>query len=366
MKTLLLIPSVIEADPAQPRPRQDYEALVAALGDGVDGAADLLDLADATRDRSPAVRLARRWGGPEAGLAMLAFQRRRQYDVVLSLNERVGVPLAVLLNAARTRPGHVCSARSLSAGARRLPWTLLQAHRGLDTVFVHAQGQQDFAEDQLGFPCENLALIPPALDEHFYRPALGPSSLENQVGVVGWEGRDYATLAQALDGVPDLGVGLAASPPTPHALGALSGRATVRPDSPAERRALLARSLFVAVPLRDADFPVGVGAILEGMAMGKAVIATRTHGQAEAIIEGVTGLSVAPGDVAGWRQALARLRDDAALRERLGHNARRWVEENATLERWAGRVRHALRDAAVGEANARVGAAYASSLPIFW
>lgn len=365
MKTLLLIPSAIETDSAHPRPRQDYEALAAVLNEDAAGGADLLDLAAAAQDHSPAVRLARRWGGQGAALAMLGFQRRHQYDVLLSLGEEVGVPLSLMLNMARTRPGHVFLARSLSA-AHRLPWTLLKAHRGLDTIFVHAQCQQDFAEDHLGFPGEKLALIPPPLDEHFYRPGVGQPAAEDQLGAVGWKGRDYGTLAQALVSMPDLAVGLAASPPAPHALHGLDDRATLRPDSPAERRALYARSQFVVVPLRDADFPVGAGAILEAMAMGKAVIATRTHGQAELIIEGVTGLSVAPGDVTGWRQAIARLRGDAALRERLGHNARRWVEENATMERWAERVRHALRDAAVGETGARISPAYASSLPIFW
>ena len=81
--------------------------------------------------------------------------------------------------------------------------------------------------------------------------------------------------------------------------------------------------------------------------MGKAVIATRTTGQTDVITDGENGLTVAPGDVAGWRQAIARLRDDPALRERLGRNARRWVEENATLDRWAARIAHAVREAAV-------------------
>lgn len=366
MKTLLLIPSVIEADPSDPRPRRDYEALAEVLDDGAGGGADLLDLSAATRDRSPAVRLARRWGGPGAALAMLGFQRRHEYDAVLSLGEGVGGPLALLLNTVRTRPGHVCSAGSLSTAAQRLFWTLLRAHGGLDTVFVPAQFQRDFAEDCLGFPGEKVSLLPPPLDEHFFRPAPGLAAPEDCLGAAGWRGRDYAMLSQALDALPDLAVELAVSPPTQNAPGVLPGRATVRPDTPAARRALYARSLFVAVPLRDADCPAGTGAILEAMAMGKAVIATRPGGQAEVVIEGVTGLSVAPGDVAGWRDAVARLRADAALRERLGHNARRWVEENATLERWAGRVRQALRDAAAGEASARFRDSPGTSLPIFW
>jgi len=80
--------------------------------------------------------------------------------------------------------------------------------------------------------------------------------------------------------------------------------------------------------------------------MGKAVVATRTAGQTDVITDGENGLLVAPGDVGGWRLAITRLRDDSALRERLGRNARRWVEENATLDRWAARLAEAVSVAA--------------------
>jgi len=79
------------------------------------------------------------------------------------------------------------------------------------------------------------------------------------------------------------------------------------------------------------------------MAMGKAVVVTRTEGQTDVVVDGRTGLYVAPGDAEGWRSALERLRDDPALRERLGSNARRWVEANASLSLWSDRVAGALR-----------------------
>jgi len=99
----------------------------------------------------------------------------------------------------------------------------------------------------------------------------------------------------------------------------------------------------VAVPLYDNDFQAGITSLLEAMAMGKAVVVTRTEGQTDVVIDGTTGLYVAPGDTQGWRTALARLRDDAALRARLGRNARAWVMANASLVLWADRVSGALR-----------------------
>jgi glycosyltransferase involved in cell wall biosynthesis len=63
--------------------------------------------------------------------------------------------------------------------------------------------------------------------------------------------------------------------------------------------------------------------VLEGMAAGVPVIATESGGPAELITDGVDGLLVPPNDVAALAEALARLRDDPALRSRLGAAAQR-------------------------------------------
>jgi glycosyltransferase involved in cell wall biosynthesis len=58
------------------------------------------------------------------------------------------------------------------------------------------------------------------------------------------------------------------------------------------------------MPLYQVDFQAGVTAILEAMAMGKAVICTRTPGQADIILEGETGLYAEPCDPATLRLAI--------------------------------------------------------------
>ena len=58
---------------------------------------------------------------------------------------------------------------------------------------------------------------------------------------------------------------------------------------------------------------LGVSA-LEAMALARPVVASRVGGLAQAVVDGRTGLLVAPGDVAGFAAALARLRDEPELR----------------------------------------------------
>jgi glycosyltransferase involved in cell wall biosynthesis len=64
-------------------------------------------------------------------------------------------------------------------------------------------------------------------------------------------------------------------------------------------------------------------ALLEALAAGRPVIASRVAGIPDVVTHGRDGLLVAPKDVAGLAAAVLRLRDDAALRARLGSAARR-------------------------------------------
>ena len=62
--------------------------------------------------------------------------------------------------------------------------------------------------------------------------------------------------------------------------------------------------------------------LLEAMAYGRPVIASRIGGMTDVIADGETGFLVTPGDVDGLRQALQRLIDDPALKQRMGQAAR--------------------------------------------
>lgn len=101
-----------------------------------------------------------------------------------------------------------------------------------------------------------------------------------------------------------------------------------RPDVP---ELLAAMDVFV-LPSHSEGMP---NALLEAMAAGKPVVATRVGGSAEVIRDGKNGLLVAPRDPEGLAAAVARLRADPALAGMLGAAARRDVAANYS---WAGMV----------------------------
>ena len=79
---------------------------------------------------------------------------------------------------------------------------------------------------------------------------------------------------------------------------------------PSGKRALLESAAVLALPSYDAALPA---ALLEAMAAGMPVIASRVGGIPEVVVDGVNGFLCAPGDLATLQRLLRRLLIDRAL-----------------------------------------------------
>lgn len=118
-----------------------------------------------------------------------------------------------------------------------------------------------------------------------------------------------------------------------------------RPDALAMHKAF---DVFVMSSVTE-----GLGtSLLDAMASSKPVVATRTGGIPEVVVDGETGFLVEPHDSAGLAAAVVRLLGDANLRDRMGRaglarvrsrfSVERMVAETVTVyERMAGRHREA-------------------------
>ncbi len=91
--------------------------------------------------------------------------------------------------------------------------------------------------------------------------------------------------------------------------------------------------IFV-LPSRSEGFPL---AIVEAMLAARPVIATRVGSVAEAVRHNETGILIEKNDVDELAAALRRLRDDAALRDRLGQQGRTVAVEHFTAVHMAKR-----------------------------
>lgn len=124
---------------------------------------------------------------------------------------------------------------------------------------------------------------------------------------------------------------------------AAPGRVALRGHlAAAELAAELAAASFTAAPsewFENAPF-----AVLESMAQGRAVVASRIGGLPELVRDGETGELVPPGDVAAWTDALERAVADPGRMRLLGEGARRRAEEHHALADHVTRVEDAYRE----------------------
>lgn len=344
MKTLLLIPSyrkenIATAVASDAHPTMDYDALKVGI-EARGACAELYDYRALEADTDGLVKLARKALGKDIALAVAGWRRRKGYSCLFSNGENVGIFLALLLRlSGKKRPGHVTIGHRLSTGKKKLFLGTLKLWKEMDTIFVYATTQLKHGQSVLGIPESHLELIPFHADTRFWRPRPEVTEDEKQVSAAGLEWRDYPTLLAAAERLPDTRFPLAAASPWSKHTNETDKRTmpanvSARRYEYQELRELYASSAVVAVPLYENDFQAGITAILEAMACGKAVLVTRTEGQTDAILDGENGLYVPVGDPGAWEKAIRRLQADPTLRQRLGSNARLWVEKHATLDRW--------------------------------
>src|SRR5262249_41693432 len=94
-----------------------------------------------------------------------------------------------------------------------------------------------------------------------------------------------------------------------------------------------AADVFVQ-PSRSEGLPL---AILEAMATGVPIVATRVGGVAEAVIDGETGLLVPPGEPAALARALGMILDSADRGARLAREGRARAEKEFSVQAMARR-----------------------------
>lgn len=106
---------------------------------------------------------------------------------------------------------------------------------------------------------------------------------------------------------------------------------------------LIAEADVLVLPSFVENLPMSV---IEGMAAGLAIVATPVGAVEDIVSHEQSGLLVAPGDVAGLTEALARLIEDAPLRARLGAAAMAVHRDRLALEPFAGAICEVWRSVA--------------------
>lgn len=352
------IPETLTADLKQRhRPLPDYVAMATTFP------ADLIDYAMARPVAGRLGRLLEALAGPNLMLAWACFRLRHHYHVLFTDGEQVGLPLAAFLKFLgrnRDRPRHLMITHLISVPKKQVLLDRLHLQTHIDRFLVYASWQKHFIERRWQLPPERVNFTPFMVDGAFFTPAATekgdplPESIRDLqpplISAVGLEFRDYPTLLEAARGL-DLQVVIAAASPWSRREDTTAGHeipdnVLVRRFSQHDLRRLYQISEFVVMPLYNVNFQAGVTAILEAMAMGKAVICSRTPGQTDILVDGQTGLYVPPEDPDALRRAIRFLHQNPDEAARMGAAARRQVEAELDLRHYARRLAQIVQEEA--------------------
>ena len=229
---------------------------------------------------------------------------------------------------------------------------------------------------ELGVAEERAVTILPGVDTEEFRPTRKGLEIRRQIGLNGHPmvltlgrlverkgvDRVIAGLKIVLNGIPNAVYVIAGTGPMERELRRQAQEIPELPDhvlflgavADQDRVDLYNACDIFAMPCRelaDGDVEASGVTFLEANACGKPVVAGRSGGALDAVIDGYTGLFVDPWDRDDVAYALSMLLTDRDFARTLGENGRRRVNEQLT---WA-KVTERIRDEMVRVVEARRG-----------
>jgi glycosyltransferase involved in cell wall biosynthesis len=293
--------------------------------------------------------LARDWGIPVVHLARQAVVgplalgnlwrrlHRQPPDLLMLLTVVPNIWGRILGRLARV-PVIVGNCRGGGAPWRQHEWLLWPF---MDHLLCNTTALKNELTQRYRIPASKITVILNGVDTEFYRP--GPAGLRPNPQVILSVARlvpdkDHDTLIAAFSQVaaafPQAELWLLGNGPRREAIEALAartlppGRVRFWPGQP-DIRAFLHQAGLLVLSSRYEALP---NVVLEAMAAGLPVAATRVGGLPELVAPGRTGWLVPPGDAPALAAAMSQALGDAEAREALGRTGREIAVRDFSLE----------------------------------
>ncbi len=303
-----------------------------------------------TRKRGPGYLAGYFLNYPRGVARLAAIIRREQPDVVHtnSLHNLYG-----FMAARVTRRPHVWHAREIVTQSAALRcFEVMLATRYADRIIATSEAVAAMFAGPRGYP-PALRIIPNGIDADLFSPSRDGSDVRRALGagpgtpIVGivarldhWKGIDTFLRAAAIcrETRPDVrwavvGGAIAGQEPYELQLAQLAAslklgdsvRFTGWAYPPSDMPRVHAAFDLLVLASRSPE-PFGL-VVVEAMASGKPVVATREGGPAAICVDGETGLLVPPEDPRAMADAMLRILGDPVEARRMGQAGRRRVEE---------------------------------------
>ncbi|MEO0137440.1 MAG: glycosyltransferase family 4 protein [candidate division WOR-3 bacterium] len=260
--------------------------------------------------------------------AIRALMVRKKYDLIISHSAQSAVFFAFLRSLIGEKmPPHLVIDPASFNGGRDNFFELLPikvAACSIMALIYHATIQKQYYDRHLPTLSKMAYYIPFGVDTDFFAPMNLP--VEDYVIAFGDKKRDYQTLIRAWLKLREpkaklliVGVRKLKSFNTSDALLPISFQPRVTVD---KLKTMIAKSLFVVLPLPYYNYSYAQMSLLQSMSMGKAVIVTETPGIADYIKNGVNVITVKPYDPDDLAEKIKWCLVNRELTSEIGYQAR--------------------------------------------
>jgi glycosyltransferase involved in cell wall biosynthesis len=308
-----------------------------------------------------AIRLVRSWGRINWEV------RRNKYDAVILTSDIDLWPMAAAVLALTVgrgsrriagvghsaRPFNRWSGGDLFVSSPILSLLLRRLYPRLDALFVH--GESSRAEFESTWPASELVVVPHG-DERIFAGEPPAASKEKRLLFFG-EWRKVKGLTVLMEAFEEL---LTRCPDACLTIAGTPCPVDLDPQEVADWAARHSENVEVIdhyIPVSDVPRIFGAaravvtpylvgyqsGVVHIAMTMARPVVASEVGDLTTVVVDGETGLTVAPGDPHALADALQRILSDADFAEQLGREGRRRLLENSSWELVAQKMEDALR-----------------------
>ena len=333
-KLAYLVAAKLKLDQPNPScPKPEYKEFIDS------NQTPLLDLNYVQRHGSALSRNLLSRGRANLALA-LAASENREYDRFLAAGEDIGLPL-FFMNRLKlsSKPIFMITHGSYFRSPKfKALLNFLKKDSRVHFLCLSESLRQTMIA-RFGMPESQVHNPSYGVDINYFSPQVSQSTVP-VIASAGTATRDYRTLVEASSGLKcELKIAAdSAWFPTLIDIDRDKLPANVEAKSYGDYaglKQLYADSQFVVVPLYPAKHACGYAVIIEAMAMGRTVIATRTESHSDFIIDGENGFYVEPGDVAGLREKMSLLLNEPELAKNMGDAARKRIVDHFSLQTYA-------------------------------
>lgn len=265
--------------------------------------------------------------------------KREKFDVVLSMSERIGVPLGIMLDPSVK---HFVILLNTMEPKWLSAIRLLNLQNRWSHIVVYSRAEALALRTELSIRPDRISSILNYVDLDFFNPNDIPldSGVPPFIMSQGLAKRDYPTLIRAMQKLHHVTCKISAVSAWDNFKSGYEGMdipSNVHLESfnhPALIKKVTAQSRFVVVPLRvdTGMWCAGSTTVMQAQAMGKPVVVTYLPGIADYVRHGETGYVVKGNDPDAMAEAIDRLWRDPQRTAEMGKSAQQWMSENFSLQ----------------------------------